>query len=803
MTLSGDLRYALRLLGRAPVFTISTILVVALGLGATTAVFSLVYALLLKPLPYANADRLVVVWEHNVVRNRPTNVINAANFLAWKERNRTFEDMAIFSPMRVNLTGSGEPEELDAMVVSASLLSMVGAPPMMGRVFSTGEDLEGASPVALISEGLWTRRFGRRADILGQSVTLSERQATIVGVLPATFEVLGQRADVWRPLILTPAQRAFRGRGFLALGLLAPGVTRDQAQADMAGVAEGLVREQPDFNSGWTVNVVPLRTQLTSDVRPALYVLMGAVMAVLLIVCANLANLLLARATTRAREMAVRAALGAGAARLSRQLLTEVAVLIAAGGVAGLLLASWLQSLIVTTARAQAPVPLLGEVVLDGAVVGFAAGATAVTALLCALAPIWTLRGASLVTALRDGGRGTTEVAHGRLRASLVVAEVTLAVALLAGAGLLVRSVLALQAVDPGFDPSRVLTMQVILSATSPDDAPRVARFHQEAVDRLRSIPGVRQAAGTVFLPLAGQGSATSFWMADRPEPAAADRPVAEIRPVTPGYFETMGIPRLAGRDFDAGDTPDRPLVAVVNETFARRFSSGENPIGRRLTYSWDKPTTVEVVGVVGDVRLTTLDGEVRATVYLPNAQRTIPMMTYALRTEGDPLTVAGAAIEAVRALAPNQPVSRVRALNEVVGQSLARPRIASTALLVFAAVALLLAAIGVYGVIAYSVSQRWTEFGVRLALGASPGAIRGMVVRRGLGLVLLGLALGLAAALPLARALESQLFGVRPFDWPTYGLVAAVMGLVGLAASWIPALRATRMDPAAALRAD
>lgn len=803
MTFAGDLRYALRLLGRAPVFTISTILVVALGIGATTAVFSLVYAVLLKPLPYANAERLVVVWENNVVRNRPTNVINGANFLAWKERNRTFEDMAIFSPTRVNLTGSGEPEELDAMVVSANLLTMVGARPVTGRVFSTGEDVEGAAGVALISDGLWARRFGRRDDILGQVVTLSDQPTTIVGVLPSTFEVLGQRADVWRPLVLTGPTRLFRGRGFLAMGLLAPGVTRDQAQADMESVAEGLVREQPDFNAGWSVNVVPLRTQLTTDIRPALLVLMGAVVAVLMIACANLANLLLARASTRAREMAVRSALGAGTTRLSRQLLTEVGVLIAAGGAAGLLLASWLQTLIVTTARAQAPVPLLGEVSLDGVVVGFAAGATALTALLCGLAPLWTLRHASLVTALRDGGRGTTEAGHGRLRSGLVVIEVTLAVALLAGAGLLVRSVLALQAVDPGFDASRVLTMQVIRSAASPADAPRVARFHQDVVDRLRTIPGVTHAAGTVFLPLAGMGSATSFWMADRPEPSAADRPVADIRPVTPGYFQAMGIAMLAGRDFEAGDTPERPLVAVVNETFARRFSTGDNPMGRRLTYSWDKPTTVEIVGVVEDVRLTTLDGEVRATVYLPNAQRTIPMMTYVMRTEGDPVSLAGPAVAAVRGIAPDQPVSQVRPLGEVVRRSLARPRIASTALLAFAAVALLLATIGVYGVIAYGVSQRWTEFGVRLALGASPGALRRMVIRRGVTLVMLGLLFGLAAAFPLSRALESQLFGVRPFDWPTYGLVAALMAIVGLTASWIPALRATRVDPVAALRAD
>ncbi len=797
-TLIADIRYAVRLLSRAPVFTVSTVLILALGIGATTAVFSLVYALLLKPLPYANADRLMVVWENNIVRNRPTNVINAANFLAWKERNRTFEDLAIFTTSSVNLTGEGEPEELEGLNVAANLLGMVGAQPVAGRVFAGGEDEPEAERTAIISEGLWARRFGGRSDILGQTITLSGQPTTIIGVLPSAFEILGQRADVWRPLVLLPQHKLFRGRGFVSLGLLRTGVSRDQAQADMEAIAAALTREQPDFNSGWTVNVVPLRTQLTGAVRPALLVLFGAVLAVLLIACANLVNLLLSRSAARQRELAVRAALGAGTARLSRQLLTEVALLVLAGGAAGLGLARWLQSTMVSTARAEAPVPLLGEVGIDLPVAAFAVAATIVTAILCGLAPVWSLRQTSLVSSLRDGGRGTTDAGHGRLRSALVVVEVTLAVALLAGAGLLVRSVLALQAVDPGFDPARVLTVRVTL----PGGGDQAGRSHEEHVARFAALPGVRSAAGTVFLPLAGMGSATSFWMADKPEPAAADRPVADIRPVTPGYFRTMGIPMLAGRDFSAGDEPGRPLVAVVNETFARLHSPGENPIGRRLVYSWDQPTPVEIVGVVGDVKLTALDGEVRGTVYLPSLQRPIQMMTYVLRTDGPPSSVAGAAVTALRATAPDQPV-RVQTLDDVLGRSLARPRVTSTALGLFAAVALLLAAVGVYGVIAYSVSQRWTEFGVRLALGASPGDIQRMVLGRGVLLVGAGVALGLALAFPLSRALQAQLFGVGPFDWVTYGSVAVIIGLVGMAASWIPAIRATQVDPVSALRAD
>ncbi len=797
--LVADVRYALRLLVRTPVFAVSTILVLALGIGATTAAFSLVYALLLKPMPYANAERLVVVWENNVVRNRPTNVINAANFLAWKERNRTFEDLAIFIPSTVNLTSEGEPEEIEGMNVAANLLTMVGARPIVGRVFAPGEDEPGSEPAAIISEGLWVRRFGGRTDILGHTIPLNGQPTTIIGVLPSAFEVLGQRADVWRPLVLLPQHREFRGRGFASLGLLRPGVSRDQAQADMEAIAADLTREQPDFNSGWTVNVVPLRAQLTGVVRPALLVLFGAVLVVLLIACANLVNLLLARSVARQRELAVRAALGAGVVRLSRQLLTEVTLLVAAGGIVGLVLARGLQSLMVSTAREQAPIPLLGEVSLDLPVVAFAVTATAVTALLCGLAPLWGLRQASLVSSLRDGGRGTTDGGHGRLRSALVVAEVTLAVALLAGAGLLIRSVMALQAVDPGFVPSRVLTLRVSLPGGDPHLA---SRAHEDHVARLAALPGVRAAAGTVSLPLAGAGSATSFWMADRPEPAAADRPVADIRPVTPNYFRTMGIPMLAGRDFMAADEPERPLVAVVNETFARLFSPGDNPIGRRLTYSWGEPTTVEIVGVVGDVKLTALDGDVRGTVYLPNRQLPLPTMNYVLRTDGPPESVAGAAVAALRATMPDQPVT-VRTLESVLDRSLARPRVASAALAAFAAVALLLAAVGVYGVIAYGVSQRWAEFGVRLALGASPGAIQRMVLARGVRLVGAGIVLGLALAYPLSRALQSQLFGVRPFDWATYGGVALLIALVGAAASWIPSARATRVDPVAALRAD
>lgn len=803
-TLLSDLRHGVRVLLRTPIFTVSSVLVLALGIGATTAVFGLLNALLFSPLPYANPGRLMVIWENNVVRNRPRNVVNTGNFLTWRERSSSFEEMAIFSTSTTNLTGLGDPEELTGINLSANLLRMLGVRPLIGRLFDAGEDAPDRPRTVIISEGLWRRRLGAQTDALGKTLMLSDRPTTIIGVLPASFELLGLRADFWRPFTLNPANREFTGRGALSVGLLKPGITRDQAQEEMEAVAAGLTREQPVFNAGWTVNLVPLREQLTGDVRPALLTLFGAVIAVLLIACANLVSLLLARATARHHELALRAALGAGARRLMAQLLTETTLLVVTGGVLGLLVARGLQELFVRTAAAQSPIPLLGQVRMDFVVILFALVATSVTALLCGLMPALTARSTSLTTTLREGGRGISSGGHGRVRAILVVAEVAAAVILLANAGLLVRSFLALQQVNPGFNPSQVLTLRVTrATGGAPDGPARAVQFHETAVERLRLLPGVQSAAGTVFVPLAGLGSGTTFWLEDRPEPPPADRPVADIRPVTPGYFQTVGIPLLLGRDFADGDAPDRPLVAVVNETFARQFYSGDSPLGKRLTYSWGTPVTgVEIVGVVGDVKLVTLDGQIRATIYMPNKQMALTSMAYVLRTAGNPMSVASAAVATIRELDPNQPIANVRTLDEVVARSLSRPRITSTAIGGFALVAVLLAIIGVYGVVAYSVSQRLPEFGVRLALGAQPGDVLRLVLRQGMTMVLIGITVGLALAVPLSAALRSQLFGVQPGDPITLVATAVVLIIVALIACYVPARRSAIVDPVETLRA-
>jgi putative ABC transport system permease protein len=802
-TLISDIRHGARVLLRTPVFAVSTILVLALGIGATTAVFGVLNALLFAPLPYAEADRLVMVWEHNIPRNRPRNVINAGNFLAWQERNTSFDEMAIFTPLTANLTGLGDPEELRDVVASASFLRLLGARPILGRVFDPGEDEPGREGVVVIGEGLWRQRMGAQPDAVGRTITLNNRPFTVVGVLPASFELLGLRVDVWRPLVLDADDRDFSGRGFLSLARLKPGVTRDRAQEEMAVIAAQLTKEQPVFNAGWTVNVVPLRAQLTDDVRPMLLVLFAAVVAVLLIACANLISLLLARATARHHELALRAALGAGTSRLVRQLLTETALLVGAGGALGLVFARGLQELFVRTATAQSPMPLLGQVRMDAVVILFALATTVVTALLCGLWPALTARRPSLTATLREGGRGISSGRHGHARAILVAVEVAAAVILLANAGLLVRSVLALQQVDPGFDPSRVLSMRVIRPVRSDETTARAVDFHARAIERLRQVPGVQSAAGTVFLPLAGVGSATTFWLEDRPQPEPANRPVAEIRPVTPRYFQTIGIPLLLGRDAAESDQADRPLVTVVNETFVRTFYTGDNPLGKRVTYSWDKPTTVEIVGVVGDVKLTSLDGQVRPTMYLPHAQRAMVMMSYVLRTASDPAALAPSAVAALRELDPNQPIANVRPLADVVSRSLSRPRVTSTAIAAFALIAVLLAIIGVYGVVAYSVTQRLPEFGVRLALGAQPGDVLRMVLRQGMTMVTIGVIIGIALAVPSSAALRSQLFGIGPGDPLTLAGAALLLIAVALLACYVPARRGAVVDPMQTLRAE
>ena len=624
--------------------------------------------------------------------------------------------------------------------------------------------------------------------------------ATIVGVLPADFTLVGFRGEFWRPAVIPPeARTSFRGRSLMSIAKLRPGVTPEAAQQELAAVFAGLVQEHPEFNTGWTLNVVRLREQLTSETRPALWVLFGAVVAVLLIACANVAALLLVRAIGRRHEMAVKVSLGARPMHLARQLFLETLLLVGAGGLLGAGLAPALTRVVSSKAR-EAGVPLVTDGGLGGAALAFAVVATALTALACGLGPALSARKASVSDALREGGRGGVG-SRQRLRGWLVAGEVAAATLILSGAALLGRSYLALQDVDPGFSAQQVLTARVSRMGSAAQ-ASEVA-FANDVVARLGRLPGVSAAAATSFLPLDGNpGIGSSFLLADRPEPAAGERPVADYRPVTPGYFAALQIPLRQGRDFTDADVEGRPRVAIVNETFVRLLSPDVSPIGRRLTDSLGE--TQEIVGVVGDVTLASLNGEFRPAIYLPLAQLPVGALTFVVRSAGgEPEAFSRSLAAVVREVDPNQPVSDIRTLDEVVSRSLLRPRVASAALGFFAAVALLLAAIGVYGVVAYGVSQRRAEFGVRLALGAQPADVVRLVLRQSMAMVLGGVAVGAVLAVPLSSSLRSLLFGVGPGDPLTLAAVIAVLVAAGVLASYVPARRGTRVDPVSALRAE
>ena len=803
MSVLSDLKHGLRVLARTPLFTICTIAALAIGIGATTALFSVVHAMLLKPLPYRDADRLLVIWEHNIPRSRPRNVVNVVNFMGWRDRARSFDGMAALQQNRVTLTGSGEPAELSTLVVTANMFDLLGASPILGRTFLTGEDQSTSERTMVLSHGLWMRQFAGSPGAVGTQVVVNGEPVQVIGVMPPGFEILGQRVDAITPFRFSP-QTGTGGRSLVVIGRMKPGVTRDQAQAELEGVMTGLRNERPDFNTGWTVNAVPLRDQLVGDIRPALLVLFGAVGAVLLIACGNIGSLMLTRASGRRRELAIRAAVGAGAGRLLTQLVCEAFVLAIAGGVLGVILSRWLLAGLTSWVSTRVPLPLLGQVELDPTVLLFAAGITIVTTLVCGLAPAVGATGGSLVSALRDGAPTTAGSVRGRLiRQGFVIAEIALAVTVLCGAGLLGRSLMQLKGVDPGFRPESALSLRVTLPQRSYRDSDAQHSFHTRVMQGLQALPGTQAVGGTSFLPLSGIGPATSFWRADRPQPAPEDRPVADCRPVTAGYFTAIGIPLLAGRDVSENDTADRPPVAVINESFARQIYPGDNPIGRQFILNLGNQQPHEIIGVVGDVKLVSLDGEIRPTAYLSSRQYAFGIMSYVVRTAGDPATLAPAAVRVVREIDPQLPVSAVLPLDEVFAESIARPRLTAAAMGIFGGAALLLAALGVYGIVSYSVAQRSREFGIRVALGAKPGQIVNMVVGQNARIVAIGLVAGLIAAIPATRLIRGLLFQVGPNDPATFVVIGVTLTVVAMVASYLPARRGTRVDPVVTLKAE
>ncbi|HJR60772.1 MAG TPA: ABC transporter permease [Vicinamibacterales bacterium] len=802
-TLLSDLRHGVRLLLGAPGFTAVAVAALAIGIGANSAIFSVVNTLLLERLPYGEPERLVVVWEHNIPRDRKNNVVSPGNFIHWREMNQVFEDIAAVGlTFNLTLTGHGDPVEIPFQYVTASFFPIVGVQPAMGRIFTPEEDRP-RSQVVVISDRLWRSRLNSDPAVLTRGLTLEGEVHSVVGVMPPGFSFLDKTVDLWAPVGFPAEARTPRGRWLMTVAKLEPGVTAEQAQRDMTRVAGELTTLFPNFNTGWTARVVPLRDQLTGDIRPALLLMLGAVAFVLLIACANVANLLLARATSRQRELAVRAALGAGRGRIVRQLLAESLVLAVAGGATGLALAWWSLQLLRAFVADRLPVPRLEQVGIDGPVLGFTVAASLLAGLIFGLVPAFSAAGARLTDALKEGGRTGSAGRGKRTRSVFVVVEIALALVLLVGAGLLVRSFVRLMDVDAGFDTERTVTMRVSLPQSRYRQPVQRIQFFDRLFERIDRIPGVQSSGAVTFLPLTGLGSATRYEVVGQPVPPAGQEPVTDVRIIANQYFKAMGIPLVRGRLFDPGQPADAQNRIIVNEALARHHWPNEDPIGKRIKVSWTDNRQDEIIGVVGDVRHAGLDTEARSMTYWPHARDASSSMTLTVRTAAEPPAAVSAIRGILRDQDPELALADVKTMDEVVSRSVAQRRLLMMLLGIFAAAAMLLAAVGIYGVIAYSVTQRTREIGIRLALGAQRSDVLRMIVGQAARLALAGIVIGAAGAAWLTRLMADLLFEVRPLDPLTFAGVAAVLGSVALLASYLPGRRATRVDPVVALRAE
>jgi putative ABC transport system permease protein len=799
-----DLRYGVRTLLKRPAFAVVAVLTLALGIGANTAVFSVVNSVLLRPLPLKDPDRIVVPVSANAERGYDAVSVPYADYVDWKNDGQLFESLALYTNSPFELTGEGEPERVAGVEASGEYFAVLGVPPVAGRALLPGDDAVGGAEVAVIGEGLWRRRYGADPGVVGRAIRLNGNAHTVVGVMPA----LPDHADVWVPLVIDPAEWGedlTRRDNFIweAIARLKEGVTREQADARLAAIASRIEQDYYAERKGWTSRTVPvLEYFVGSQVRNALLVLLGAVGLVLLIACVNIANLWLTRMAAREREMAIRAALGAGRARLLRQLLAESLILGVAGGTAGLLLALW--GVAALTAFAPADVPRLQEVGVDGNVLVFALAITLLTSLLFGLLPALQAAGTSLNEVLKEGGRSLTGGQRGRrVRNALVVAEVALSLVLLVGAGLMVRSFVQLQRVDPGFDTEGLLTMQVTLPARRYAERPQVADALEGIADALESLPGVKVASAGSALPLGGGGFYLGrvFLAEGMPEPPAGPDFTANWNVVTPDFFATLRMPVLAGRTFTERDDADSPPVIVVNETLARRMFPNGDAIGKRIRSWRDENTLREIVGIVQDVRYAGRDDQPRGLVYVPHRQDAWRSMVLAVKTDGDPTRLVAAVRNAVWSVDKDLAMANVTTMRQILSASTAGPRFTMALLTAFAALAMLLAAIGIYGVVSYSVAQRTHEIGVRMALGARAGDVMRMVVSQGVKLTAVGVVAGLAGAFALTRLMESLLFEVSATDPAVFGAVALALVAVALVASLIPARRAARVDPMVALR--
>ena len=817
-TLWDDLKYGWRMLRRNPGFATVAILTLALGIGANAAIFSVVNTVLLRPMAFSDPSRIVFIWETYANRNISRGGAAPPEFLEWRTMNHSFEEITAGRPGFLTLTGHGEPEQMWGMKVSSNFFHMFGVTPVLGRDFLPDEEQPGHDQEVLLSYRIWQRRYGGDKNLVGQSITIDDKPYTVVGVLPRSFSFLGTNRDfdVLTPLAFAPADMdRENNHSLFALGRLKRGVSVAQTQADMETIFDQQKKAFPNVNQKDFPRVVQFQADRTEPVRPALLVLLAAVGLVLLIACANVANLMLARAASREREIAVRATLGAGRRRILRQLLTESALLALVGGAFGILVAYGGVDLL----RAMLPPPgFSGEIPrssligIDGTVLGFTLLVSLAAGIMFGLAPAIQVSRSELSESLKEGSRGSTGGRRSALiRSALVVSEMALSVMLLAGAGLLLRSFVRLMSEDLGFHTEQRIAMQVWLPEQRYTSNQAILNFYDEVLAKLRALPGVKDASAINFLPLSGWLDYNDFDIAGRPTPRSGEQYTSQYRIVDPNYIHTMGLTLEVGRDFSSADGPDSPGVAIINESLARRYWPNENPVGKQIQphftatrTAWQpqpKNDWVTIIGVVRNVRDWEWNESTPAQFYVSYQQYPSHIMRLVVRTDGDPASITSAVRHVVASVDPNQPITEVHTMDQLLGSAVSQRRLSMLLLGVFGTIATLLAVIGIYGVMAYGVSQRSHEIGIRMALGARPLDVLRMVVGNGMQLAGLGMAIGLFGSIFAARLLRTQLYGVRPWDPVTFVGVVAVLASVALVASYFPARRATRVDPLAALR--
>ena len=799
-----DLHFALRRLARAPGFAAAAIVCLALGIGANTAMFSVINAVLLRPLPHQQPERLVGLWEASKFRGSERNTVSPANYQDWRSASKSFSGMAAVSGGTVNLTGGGQPVEVSVQGATANLFDVLGIRPELGRAFGAADDKVDAPPVVLLSHGLWQRRFSGDSAVVGSTIRLDGTPTTVIGVMPPWTESIGRepRPDLWLPMRLDPAldYRVTSGRYMQVVGRLAPGATVERAQSELTTIAARLVAEYPDFNSGWSVNVVPLTEQVVGAVRQPLVLLGGVVLLVLLIACGNVANLMLAQAAARRREMAVHAALGAGTFALGRRLLVESVLIAFAGGALGVLLASWCVDGLSTLAAPS--VPRFHDVRIDAAVLGFTLLVSLLVGIGFGLVPAIHVAKGDLHEDLKEGGRSSS-LRGGRTRTLLVGAQVAGSLVLLICAGLLLKSFARVSQVDLGFNPDHLLTARVSLGGERYEDEARQRRFFEELLAGVRAIPGVQSASAINWLPLSGLRSATRMVIEGAAPVAPGQEPGATVSVVDPHFFEAMQLPILRGRPLAEGDRPGVPLAVVVSRSFAAEYLGGGDPIGRRIHMEWGDTLVGTVVGVAGDIKQSGVDSAAAPTVYWAMSQFPWSGMTLVVRTQDDPTHMGEALVAQVRNLDPEQPVADLKTFDEWLGGAVARRRFMLVLLGGFAGLGMVLTAVGLYGTTAYGVVQRTRELGIRAALGASGRDLLWGVLRQALLVVAAGIAVGLSGALVASRLLASLLFEVSANDPAVFAAIAFLLLAVGTVAGFLPARRAIRADPMVAIRAE